>query len=41
MPQDRYYAITIFSNEWYINNIISILVMITFLIIGNFLYKNK
>ena len=41
MHQDRYYAVTMFSNEWYINNIISVLVMITALIIGNILYKNK
>ena len=41
MLENRYYAIPIFSNEWWINNIITLLCVISFLFIANFLYKKN
>ena len=41
MLDQRYYAITIFSNEWWINNIITCFFICLFLYIGKVLYKNK
>ena len=39
MLENRYYAIPIFSNEWWVNNIITLLFVISFLFIAKFLCK--
>ena len=41
MLENRYYAIPIFSNEWWTNNIITILCVVSILFIANFLYKKN
>ena len=40
MLENRYYAIDIFSNEWWLNNAITILCILIFLYIGKHIYKN-
>ena len=41
MLENRYYAIPIFSNEWWINNIVTLLCVLFFLFIANLLYKKN
>ena len=39
MLENRYYAIDIFSNEWWINNAVTVLFILIFLYIGKQVYK--
>ena len=39
MLENRYYTIDIFSNEWWMNNIITVVFILIFLYIGKQVYK--
>jgi len=41
MLENRYYAIPIFSNEWWTNNIVTLLCVLFLLFIANLLYKKN
>jgi len=41
MLENRYYAIDIFTNEWWINNIITSFFILLFLYIAKIVYENK
>jgi len=41
MLENRYYAIPVLSNEWWANNIVTLLCVICFLCIANFLHKKN
>ena len=41
MLENRYYAIDIFTNEWWINNIITSISILLFLFISKKIYENK